>query len=207
MGWGSFTKSVKKWAKGEGTLGWKTLADDITGKTGADAAKQAARTQAGAMTQQLDYLKEINKLPQQYKEEALTELRNIAFEPGAQEDMIEKIRQSPMYQQIMGGKAAGEEAVMRASSVTGGLRSGNVKEALYDYNVGLEREALSEGYGQQMAGFQRLAGLPTNEQQIGQVYSDIGATRAAGITGAAQARQQGTANLMNLGLGIGGLIL
>lgn len=183
------------------------IKSDITGETAADAAKQAATTAAQAQMEELEYYKEINKLPQQYKEEALTELRNLAFEPGAQENMIEKIKQTPMYQQVMGSRKAGEEAVMRAASTTGGLRSGNVQEALYDYNVNLENQALQQGYGQQMAGLQQLAGIPTNTAQIGQTIGDIGQTIAQGQLGAAQSRQQGTQNIANVALGIGGLLI
>jgi len=183
------------------------IGHDLSGKTGAEAAEEAARLEAEGQMDELAYLKEINRLPQQYKEEALTELRNIAFDPEAQGSFIERAKASPLYQQIMGGKAAGEEAVMRHSSMTGGLRSGNVQEGLYDYNVGLEREALTSVYDQQMGGLQQLAGIPTNEQQIGQTYSNIASTQAAGKLGAAQARQAGTANLFNLGLGVGGLAL
>lgn len=210
MGWGSFRDKITKPFRkaGESVQG---VLDDITGKTGQEAAEKAASTQAEAMTQQLNYLKEINRLPQQYKEQALTKLNEIygggegAME--AQQGMIDQAKASPYYQAMMGGRAAGEEGVMRHAAQTGGLRSGNVQEALYDYNTQLQNQALSGSYGQLMGGLQGLAGLGTNEQQIGQVYGDIGAARAAGITGAAQARQQGTQNLINLGLGIGGLLI
>lgn len=177
----------------------KKFGEDITGKTGERAASEAARTEAEAMTQQLNYLKEINRLPQELKEKALTELAGaVGIGEGG---FTDRYKESPMYQSLMRGREAGEEAIMRGASTTGGLRSGNVQEALYDYNVGLERQ----GYGEYMQGLRGLAQLPTMEQQIGQTYGDIGRTQAAGILGAAQSRQAGTANLINLGLGLGGL--
>jgi len=220
MSWGVFDKIKKESERfidhGGISIGGKSgtdmlmdAKDDITGKTGEEAAKKAASTQAEAMTQQLDYLKEINRLPQEYKEQALTRLNDIfSGGPGAQEaqqQMIDQAKASPYYQAMMGGQQAGEEGVMRNAAQTGGLRSGNVQSALYDYNTQLQNQALSGAYGQQLQGLQGLAGLGTNEQQIGQTMGDIGATNAAGILGAAQSRQAGTANMMNLGLGLGSL--
>lgn len=238
---------VEEWAKGEGSLGYKTIYDDLSGKTSAEAAQSAAATQAGAMTDQLAYLQEINRLPQQYRDQALTELASIyglggatQSQPGqqatgnplmdagrmaagtigggapgsgevqphnAQQAMIDRVKASPMYQEIMGGREAGEEAVMRHAAQTGGLRSGNVQSAMYDYNTQLGNQALTQGYNQQMAGLQGLAGIQTGSQQIGQTMADIGGVRAQGILGAGQGRQAGTQNLMNLGLGVAGLFI
>lgn len=183
--------------------------DDITGKTAEEAAKRAGATEAQAMLEQLDYLKEINRLPQQYKEQALTELAGLYGEDGGanQQALIDRAKASPLYQQIMGGRAQGEEAVMRNAAVTGGLRSGNVQSAMYDYNTQLANQALTQSYGQQLQGLQGLAGLPTNEGQIGQTMANIGSAKADAIMGAANARQQGTQNIMNLGLGVAGLFV
>lgn len=238
MGIGSWVKEqvsdIGEWASGEGSFGYKTLIDDLTGKTSAEAAQQAAATEAAAMGDQLAYLQEVNRLPQQYRDQALTELASIyglggsgattpagsggeisgvvpggAFsgDQNAQQAMIDRVKASPMYQEIMAGREAGEEAVLRHASQTGGLRSGNVQRAMYDYDTQLQNQALSQGYAQQMAGLQGLAGLPTGSQQIGQTMGDIGRIRGQGIMGAAQAGQAGTQNMMNLGLGITGLFI
>ena len=200
---------VEKWAKGEGDLGYKTIYDDLSGKTAGDAALAAAETEAAAMTDQLNYLMEINRLPQQYREEALTELAGLYGPEGAgsQQKMIERAKASPLYQQIMGGQKAGEEAIMRNAAQTGGLRSGNVQSAMYDYSTQLQNQALTQTYGQQLQGLQGLAGLGTNEQQIGQTMANIGQTQAQGILGQAQAQTQGTQNMLNLGLGLAGLFV
>ena len=218
MGWGSFRDKITKpfkevgsavedWFK-EGGIGGEELQsaiDDIRGKTGEKAASKAARTQAEAMTQQLDYLKEINRLPQELKEKALTQMSDIFLGGEGQQAIIDRAKASPIYSAIMGGQQAGEEAIMRQAGATGGLRSGNVQEALYDYNTQLKNQALMSSYGDIMGGIQSLAGTPTYGTQIAQTYGDIGETQAAGILGAASARQAGTANLFNLGLGLGGL--
>ena len=188
----------------------------VTGSTAAKAAKEGAATAAAAQMEELNYYKEINKLPQEYREQALTQLMERT-QPGGTPSQAERIglaKESPIYAAIMGGKQAGEEGILRSAAATGGLRSGNVQENLYDYNVGLENTALIQAYGQQQAEeqaklreIQGLAGLDTGATQIGQTMSGIGATKAAGITGAAQAQQQGISNMMNLGLGIGGLLI
>jgi len=232
----------------------------------AEASKEAAATQAAYQQRALDYLMERERLPQQYREQALTELAGIygigtpgqdqqvqAFGgvgPGAmgasqlpegwtggepfaglptappginvvtggyaggqtpqtsgQDALIQRSIQSPLYQSIMGGREAGEEAILRSAAATGGLRSGNVQESLYDYNTQLQNQALLEAYNQQLSGLQGLAGLPSNATQIASGISGIGSTLAAGDIAAANAQQQaqqyGLQNLMgiaNLGL-------
>ena len=173
------------------------------GGQSADAAMEAADTQVEAQMAELQYLKEINELPQAIKEDALTEL-DQTFNPATgqyefpQERLIDQARESPLYGSIMGAQASGEEAIMRHASATGGLRSGDTQHALYDYNVQLQNEALLQSYNDQLeqyqygiTGLKGLAEIPTNEAQIGATISGIGGTRAAGITAAAQAEQAG----------------
>jgi hypothetical protein len=194
----------------------ESISEDISGKTAEEAARRASATEASAMLEQLDYLKEINKLPQQYREQALAEMSQ-RLQPGGTPTQAERIglaKESPIYAEIMGARGSGEEAILRGAGATGGLRSGNVQEALYDYNVGLKNTALTQAYNQQQAEEDRrlnelrsLAGLDTGTTQIAQTMGDIGGVRAAGITAGAQARTQGTANLMNLGLGAASLFI
>jgi len=198
------------------TSGVKGAYEDISGKTAEDAAKRASATQASAMLEQLDYLKEINKMPQQYREAALKEMSERT-QPGGTPSQAERIglaKESPLYAEIMGSRKAGEEGILRGAAATGGLRSGNVQENLYDYNVGLQNTALTQSYNQQQAEEDRrlnelrgLAGLDTGTTQIAQTMGDIGGVKAAGITAEAQARTQGTSNIMNLGLGTASLFI
>ncbi len=174
--------------------------EDISGQTAAEATEAGARTQAEAMMRQLEYYKEINKLPQQYKGEALTRMSDIAAGGAGQTKAIEEAKASPLYAAIMGGQKAGEESILRHAGATGGLRSGNVQSNLAEFGANLSNQALLESYNQNLGLNRSLAGIPTNEQMIGQTMGNIGATRAAGITGAAQARQQGLQNLLNTGL-------
>lgn len=133
---------------------------------------------------------------------ALTPTYNTSYEgydPAAQQqEMIDLATESPIYESIMGGQKAGEEAIIRNMAATGGLRSGNIQEAMYDYNTQLQNQALLEAYNQQIAererqiaGLQSLAGLSTPTSEIAGYMSGIGSSEASGILNAGTAASQG----------------
>lgn len=184
--------------------------NDLTGKTGEEAAIAASNASAAAELQKLNYLKEINKLPQEYKEKALTQLASIfgiGGDTSGQQNMINQAKASPLYSEIMGGLQSGEESIMRNAAMTGGLRSGNTQGALADYATQLRNKALSDSYGQQLSGLTGLAGLNTNESGIANSMSNIGQIQSQGILGAAQSKAAGTQNTINTLLGLGGLFI
>lgn len=152
---------------------------DMFGGGGKDSSKasiEAANIAADAQTEALDYLKEVDVLPRQYREGALAELSDTyglgdgEYAPTAipgselaaqgpapalprsgirgQEELIAEARNSPLYSAIMGGREAGEEAVLRGKGATGGLRSGAAIGALTDYGSQLENRALLGSYDQ-----------------------------------------------------------
>lgn len=176
--------------------------DDITGRSAAGAATGAAQTQAQYQQQALDYLKGREQVPLEISGGALQQLGGLYGLPGGvgdQQAFIDQARQSPLYGAIMGGRQAGEEGIMRQAGMTGGLRSGNVQEALYDYNTQLENRALMGAYGEQLGGLQYLAGRqPGGAANIANLTAGIGTTLAGGQTAAAQAGQAGQANLLGL---------
>jgi len=173
------------------------------------ASIKAAEIAASGQREQLEYLKEINALPQEYREQALAELAGVysGDDPSQQQAMIDRAKASPLYKEIMGGKEAGEEAALRHATQTGGFRSGNVQSAMYGYNEQLQNRALAETYGQQMAGLKGLAGLSTNESEIGGVMGGIGETLASGQISGANAQAQQRQNNTQLGLGIASLFI
>ncbi len=175
------------------------------GRSAAKGSRRAADAQVGFQREALDYLKESEALPKEIREGALTSLAGIYGLPGgegSQQGLIDQAMASPLYQSIIGGRKAGEESILRHAGATGGLRSGNTKEALYDYNTQLENQALLESYNQQLSGLSGLSGLPSRASEIASYTSGIGETMGAGILGAAQTRQAGrqqrTDNLMGL---------
>jgi hypothetical protein len=178
------------------------------GDDAADAAIKASEITAGGQEKALDYLKSTEAVPQQFREGSLKNLAGIYGLPGgtgSQEETIQQVINSPLYQAIVGNRSVGEEAINRNAGATGGLRSGNANYNLADYNVRLENEALLQGWNQQISGLTGLAGLPSNANNISSLISGIDATRGQGIIAAAQANQAGSANNMNNIMGIANL--
>jgi hypothetical protein len=106
------------------------------------------------------------------------------YSPLGLQDFVAGLREDPFYLDLLG---AGEEAVLRGASATGGLRSGTANENLARNNQNILRGLYSERVG----GLQGMAGLPSNATQIGNVMGGIGATQAAGQVASGQAWQQG----------------
>jgi len=178
------------------------LTDSDAGDRAAQASTQAAEIAAQGQREALDYIKEVERLPQQYRGEALTQLAGIFGLPGgqgSQQQFIDQAMQSPIYQQMMGNQARGEEVILRNASATGSLRSGNTSANLYDYSTRLANEALTTAYGQQLQGISGLANVQTNPGQVAQAISAPSATTAQGMIAGAQAQQQQTqANMASL---------
>lgn len=180
------------------------------GDDAADASRDAANIQAQAQREALDYLKETEEIPQQFRREALSVLGGVAGLPGgtgSQQALIDQARLSPLYEAIIGTREQGEEAILRNAAATGGLRSGNVQQALADQAQQLEQSALLQAYNQQLGGLQSLAQTQTNPQQIANQISAIGQTQAQGITAAAQAQQSAAGQGFSTLLGLGSLFL
>ena len=192
------------------------------GDEAAEASMAGADLQAQGQREALEYLKEREALPRQFSEGALRGLGGLyGLEggTGSQQELIDRAISSPLYQDILGGREAGEEAILRSASAIGGLRSGNVQEAFYDYNTQLRNKALLESYNQQLQGLTGLAGLPSYAPQIAGQMAGIGQTLGQGQIAAGQAQQtgiqQGFGNLLGLGSiageagafkGLGGLL-
>lgn len=175
------------------------------GGDASDAAIEASEIQAESQREALDYLKETEALPRQFREGALTSLGGVyGLEggEGSQEDLIARARRSPLYSAISGTRQAGEKAIMRNAAATGGLRSGNVQGAMYDYSQRLNERAILASYNDQLQGLQGMAGLPSNANNIAAATAGIGQTVGQGIVASAQAQQagsqQGMGNMMGL---------
>lgn len=176
------------------------------GDDAADAAKDAAEIQAQAQQQALEYLKETERIPQQFREQALLGLGGLyGLEggEGSQQELIDRAKMSPLYRAILGTGEAGEEAILRRAAATGGLRSGDVQSALYDHTQQLQNRALLESYNQQVQGLSGLAGLPSRAGEIAQYTAGIGQTLGQGQIAAAQAEQAGLGLGINTLLGVG----
>lgn len=175
------------------------------GKEAQQAITGATETQVGFQREALDYLKEREALPQQFREQALTQLGGLAGlegGEGSQQALIDRAKESPLYQSILGGREAGEESIARHASMTGGLRSGGTTADLAEYNTNLENTALLTSYNQQLQGLQSMANLPSNAPQIAAGTAGIGQTMAQGQIAGAQANLQSKNMMMNQLMGL-----
>lgn len=185
----------------------QTKGAEIQAKAITDAAAiqaksyiDAANISAAAKREALDYIKETEKLPQQFRLEALAKLGGLIGLEGGEGDqqaLIDRAITSPLYKSIMGGKEAGEESILRNAGMTGGFRSGDTQENLYDYNTQLQNMALLASYNEQLSGLQGMAGIPSNITQIADLIAGIGSTKASGVFGAGSATAQGTVGAGN----------
>jgi hypothetical protein len=100
---------------------------------------------------------------------------------------LARITNSAAYQNVLNSRAAGEEAILRNASATGGLRSGNASDALARYNMELQQQAYNTG----LQGLQGLAQLPSNANNIANATAGIGQTLGQGQVAAGQAIQAG----------------
>ncbi len=190
--------------------------DTITGKSAKKAARaseRAAGIAAEGQQEALEYLKQKEALPIQFREAGLRRLAGVYGLPGGagtQEQLIEQAMASPLYQQQISGIEASvpqaEEAILRTAAATGGLRSGASVEdmaALAQERQALKNQALTQAYQQQLSGITGFAQMPTNVGQIAQMTAAPAMTEAQGITAGAQARQAAnqamTSNLFMLG--------
>jgi hypothetical protein len=174
----------------------------LLGDKGAGAAKQAGQQQRAWQQKGLDYLLEADVLPQEIRKGSLGQLGalfGVTGDAQAQAGAIEALRGTPIYQAIMGGKEGGEEAILRQASATGGLRSGNVQESLYDYNVQLENQALMQG----LQGLTGLSGVRTGEAGIAGQYNLMGGTAAQQTIGEAQSKMAGYQMAADTAMGLG----
>jgi hypothetical protein len=210
-------------------------------KEAASAAKQGAATQASAETQAaeiaaqsqreaLDYMKEVNALPTQYRDQALAGLASHYQTPGApktQQQLIDETYASPLYKGLLSTTDAAVDQMARYQSATGGLRSGNAQAAFAREGQRVSWDAFNQAYNQaqsndryergvNLQGLAGLAGLDTGSASIANMMAGIGQTQAQGVLGAGtansqgqiaagQIRQQGAQNNMNNMMGLAGL--
>lgn len=169
------------------------------GDDAADASRDAAKTQAAYQREALEYLKEREAIPQQYREGALGQMAGMYGLEGGDPNAASNLRNTEIFQATRGQLPQQEEAILRNQSATGALRTGGTDMMLAENQ---RRNELS-AYQNAIGGLQGLAGLPSLAPQIAGGISGIGQTLAQGEVAAAQAQQaggqQGFGNLLGLG--------
>ena len=171
----------------------------------AAAGEQAgAGMEAAEIQRAIDLLSQREQLPIELRDEALGALSGYYQVPGqlqapmGQQELIDQAMASPLYREILGGRRAGEEAILRQRSATGGLRSGGSQKDLYDYNIELENRALLGSYYEaqeqdyynlerqdlerlrRLQGVESFAALQGNEAAIAEYMASRGAVIGRG---------------------------
>lgn len=185
------------------------ITDSDAGQQAADASIQGSQLAAQAQMDALEYLKQQDALPTQFRDAALQRYGDL-YLGGNSFAVQQQLEANPLYQAILGTQQTAEDAVLRNQAATGGFRSGSTQTGLAQTAADIQRQATLAGYQDLTQGLGSLAQLPTNANQIAGLTSGIGQTLAQGQTAAAQAQLQGqqatAGNLLGLGqLGIGAL--
>lgn len=169
-----------------------TVGSYMASRSKAKAARNAARTQAGAATEgveeQRSQLDEIEKLLKPYVEAgpgALSAQQNLIGLGGtaAQRSAVNALQVSPEFQAL---NRQGQNAILQNASATGGLRGGNVQGALSQFSPNLLNSMINQQY-------QRLGGLTTLGQQSTVQQAQFGQQTAANIANLLQQRGAATA--------------
>lgn len=171
----------------------------------AEAQKEGAEISAQYQKDALDYLKEKESIPRMFAEGAMGHLGGIFGLPGGTDmsRIMAGLDRVPYADYDLEGEEAramqkAEEAILRNASATGGLRSGNVQDALAETAIDLSlatgrnrADLQNQKYAQGLSMLQGLAGAPTLAPQIAQATAGIGQTLGSGVTGAGNALAQG----------------
>lgn len=127
----------------------------------------------------------------------------------AQQAAISGLESSPQFQTLM---QQGENAILQNASATGGLRGGNVQNALSRFRPQLLSQLIESQYsklgglsqlGQAAAGGQASAGI-NSASNIGNLLAQQGAAQAGGILSEGGARRQAFGDILKIGGTIAG---
>lgn len=171
------------------------------GDDAAAASRDAAGIQAAYQREALDYLKQREAIPQQFREGALSQLGGLYGLEGGASGADAAIRSNPIFQATMGQLPQQEEAILRNQAATGALRTGGTDAMLAEN----QRQNQLQAYQNTLGGLQGLANLPSQAGQIAQQTSNIGQTLGQGIVGAAQSQAAGQQNQFSNLMGLGNL--
>lgn len=161
-----------------------------------EGIKESSDAQIAFQREGLDYLKEINQLPLQYRDQAMQSLMGFyGNDPEVQQQFIDKAKASPFYDAMI---KQGQEGVLRNAGSMGLSRSGRAA-------TGLERsnQAVLQGLvNQQLGGLQGFAGAPISGQGVANMYNQMGQTAGAAGMGMVNARQGQLGGLLGGTIGL-----
>jgi hypothetical protein len=156
-------------------------------EAGARAVASGTRQQVDAQREALQYMKEREAVPQQFREGALNRLGGFYGLEGGDPGALEAVQSNPLYQATIGQLPQQEEAILRNQSATGALRSGGTDMMLAQNQQNNQLNA----YQNVLGGLQGFASLPSNSNNIANSISGIGVTQRQGTIGEAQSLAAG----------------
>jgi hypothetical protein len=168
----------------------------LTGRSAEKASIEGSRTAAAGQTEALNYLKERERLPSQFREGALTQLGGLYGLEGGDPNAAQNIQNNPIFQATQGMLPQQEEAILRNQSATGALRGGGTDMMLAEN----QRNNQLQAYQNTIGGLQGLSNLQSYAPQIAQGMAGIGSTLAQGQIAGAQARQDGLTNSITMAM-------
>jgi hypothetical protein len=156
-------------------------------EAGARAVASGTRQQVDAQREALQYMKEREAVPQQFRESALNRLGGFYGLEGGDPGALEAVQSNPLYQATIGQLPQQEEAILRNQSATGALRSGGTDMMLAQN----QRNNQLNAYQNVLGGLQGFASLPSNANNIANATAGIGVTQRQGTIGEAQSLAAG----------------
>jgi hypothetical protein len=167
----------------------------LTGRSAEKASIEGSRTAAAGQTEALNYLKERERLPSQFREGALTQLGGLYGLEGGDPNAAQNIQNNPIFQATQGMLPQQEEAILRNQSATGALRGGGTDMMLAEN----QRNNQLQAYQNTIGGLQGLSNLQSYAPQIAQGIAGVSNTLAQGRIAGAQARQEALGGLVQGG--------
>jgi hypothetical protein len=154
---------------------------------GAKAVEKGTAQQVAAQREALQYMKEREAVPQQFREGALNRLGGFYGLEGGDPGALEAVQSNPLYQATIGQLPQQEEAILRNRSATGALQTGGTDLMLAQNQQNNQLNA----YQNVLGGLQGFASLPSNSNNIANATAGIGQTQRMGTVGAAQSLAAG----------------
>ena len=162
------------------------------------AIGQAKDEALGFQRQGLDYLKEIDQLPLEIRNQVLPMLSGYFMgDPSTRQEFVNRAKSDPFYAEMI---QAGQEGVLAEAGPMGLTRSGNVAEDLSQSN----QAVLQNLVNQRLQGLTGLATPQLNTAQVAQIYGNMGETAAGAGVAQANVEQQQIGQLLGLGTSLYG---
>lgn len=189
----------------------------VAGSMQADAAEEAANTQAGSTREgiaetrrQFDAVQQLLSPYVNGGNKSLGGQLDLAGlgAPGSQQAAIEALMKSP---QFTAAQQLGESRILANASATGGLRGGNTQAALAQFNPALLSSIINEQYGRlgdiTRFGQNAAAGVGSAGMATGGQVSDLLQQQGAALAGGQLAAGQAYGQIGNTISGLGGYYL